>query len=529
MAKLHPDLVDKEFWYADITLIPNRLPDFERNEVDLTTYFTKRIRLKTPFVSSPMDTVTGSEMAILMALMGGIGVIHYNYPEIDDQIREVERVKRFEAAFVKKPIVLSPEKTVGDVYEIAREHGFYSVPITQDGTLETKLVGIVTRRDVRYIDDMSIPLESIMTHGGLIVANRRDTLDKNDVRAANKKIKENNLDTLPIVDDDYKLVALVTDSDIQKDKQFPLATKDDNKQLRVFIAVESRLNLAKERIGKAYDAGVDGIVTDAGVAFKEQFVIAKYCKENFPQMDVVLGNIDSAEMARSIITEASKYCDALRVGIGPGFACITQQELGTGRAQASAVWDCAQESKRLEKEYGFTPTIADGGIRTLELYEDLFDNWSNQEKREEISKLLYKVEKTSDLSEISNPGDVTKAVSLGAPTVMIGSRLAGLDESPGEKEFDHENNRMVKKFRGMGSLEAMEGRSAERYGYNIGKKDVIKVTEGIVTKVPYMGSGYDFIPQVIAGVKQSFQKQGFRNIQESQEYADIRPMPRREK
>lgn len=144
MAKLHPDLIDKEFWYDDITLIPNRLPDFERKEVDLTTYFTKRIRLKTPFVSAPMDTVTGSEMAILMALMGGIGVVHYNYPNIDDQIREVERVKRFEAAFVKKPIVLSPEKTVGDVYEIAREHGFYSVPITQDGTLETKLVGIVT-------------------------------------------------------------------------------------------------------------------------------------------------------------------------------------------------------------------------------------------------------------------------------------------------------------------------------------------------------------------------------------------------
>ncbi len=530
MANLHPDLIGKEFWYDDITLIPNRLPDFERNEVNLTTYFTKRIKLKTPFVSSPMDTVTGSEMAILLALMGGIGVIHYNYPKIDDQIREVERVKRFEAAFVKKPIVLSPKKTVGDVYEIAREHGFYSVPITQDGTLETKLVGIVTRRDVRYIDDMSIPLEKIMTpKERLIIAYRRDTLDKNDVKEANRIIKENNLDTLPILDDDYRLVAIVTDSDIQKDKRFQLATKDDNKQLRVFIAVESRLNIAKERIGKAYDAGVDGIVTDAGVAFKEQFVIGRYCKENFPQMDVVLGNVDSAEMVRSIITEASKYCDALRVGIGPGFACITQQELGTGRAQASAVLDCAQEAKRLEKEYGFMPTIADGGIRTLDLYENLFNNWSDQEKREELSKVLYKLEKVSELSEISKPGDITKALSLGAPSVMIGSRLAGLDESPGEKEFDYESNRMVKKFRGMGSLEAMEGRSAERYGYNFGKKDVIKVAEGIVTKVPYMGSGYDFIPQVIAGVKQSFQKQGFRNIQELQEYADIMPMPRREK
>lgn len=529
MAKLHLDLVGKEFWYDDITLVPNRLPDFERSEVDLTTYFTKHIKIKTPFVSSPMDTVTGSEMAILMALMGGIGVIHYNYPKIDDHIREVERVKRFEAAFVKNPIVLSPEKTVGDLYEIAREYGFYSFPITQDGTPKTKLVGIVTRRDVRYIDDMSIPLEKIMTKDRLIVANKRDTLDKNDIKITNKIIKENNLDTLPIVDDDYKLVAIVTDSDIQKDKRFTLATKDDNKQLRVFIAVESRLDLAKERIGKAYDADVDGIVTDAGVAFKEQLVISKYCKENFPQMEIVLGNVDSAEMVRSIIKESSKYCDALKVGIGPGYACITQQQLGTGRSQGSAVLDCAQEAKRLERKYGFTPTIADGGIRTLDLYEKLFDNWFKQKKREELEKDLYKVESISELSETSKPGDITKALSLGSCSAMIGSRLAGLDESPGEKEFDDEKGMMIKKFRGMGSLEAMEGRSAERYGYNIGKKDVVKVAEGIVTKVPYMGSGYDFIPRLIEGVKQSFQKQGFRTIQELQEYADIRPMPRREK
>jgi len=526
MAKLHPDLIGKEFWYDDITLVPNRLPDFERNDVDLTTYFTKHIKIKTPFVSSPMDTVTGSEMAVLMALMGGIGVIHYNYPSVDDQIREVERVKRFEAAFVKKPIVLGPKNTVGDVYEIAREHGFYSVPITQD----RKLLGMVTRRDVRYIENMSIPLEQIMTpKDKLIVANKRDTLDKNDVKEANRIIKENNLDTLPIVDDDYVLVSIVTDSDIQKAKRYTLATKDDNKQLRVFIAVESRLDLVKERMGKAYDVGVDGIVTDAGVAFKEQLVIAKYCKENFPKMEVILGNVDSAEMVRSIIKESSKYCDALRVGIGPGYACITQQQLGTGRAQGSAVLDCVQESKRLERVYGFTPIIADGGIRTLELYVELFVNWRNQEKRKELQQELYEVESISELSEISKPGDITKALCLGSSSVMIGSRLAGLDESPGEKEFDYEKGMMIKKFRGMGSLEAMEGRSAERYGYNIGKKDTIKVAEGIVTKVPYMGSGYDFIPSNIEGVKQSYQKQGFRTVPESHKYADIRPMPSREK
>jgi IMP dehydrogenase len=528
MARIHSDLINKEFWYDDITLIPNRLPDFERREVDLTTYFTKNIRLKTPFVSSPMDSVTGSNMAILMALMGGIGVIHYNYPTIDDQIREVERVKRFEAAFVKNPIVLSPKKTVGDVYEIARNYGFYSVPITQDGTLKTKLVGIVTRRDVRYIEDMSIPLKKIMTpKDKLVVANRRETLDINDIKVANNKIKENNLNTLLIVDDDYKLVAIVTDSDLQKDKKFTLATKDDNKQLKVFVAVESRFESAKYRMGQAYDAGADGIVTDAGVAFKEQLIIAKYLKENFPRMDTVLGNVDSAEMVRNIIVEASKYCDCLRIGIGPGYACITQQELGTGRAQASAVLDCVQEAKKLEKEYGFMPIDADGGIRILDLYEKFFYSWIDDKKREDTEKDLRKLEEISKLSEISKPGDITKALSLGAKTVMIGSRFAGLDESPGEKEFDYETNRMVKKFRGMGSLEAMEGRSGERYGYDIKKKDMIKVAEGIVTKVPYMGSGYDFIPKLIEGVKQSLQKLGFRNIQELQEYADIRPMPKR--
>jgi len=150
MAKLHPDLENKEFWYKDVTLIPNRLPDFERDEVDLTSQFTRNVALKTPFVSSPMDTVTGSEMAILMALMGGIGVLHYNYSTVEEQIAEIEKVKRFEAGFVFNPVVLSSQNTIGDVYNIAEKYGFFSVPLTADGTLNSKLVGIVTHRDVRY-------------------------------------------------------------------------------------------------------------------------------------------------------------------------------------------------------------------------------------------------------------------------------------------------------------------------------------------------------------------------------------------
>ncbi|HUW71658.1 MAG TPA: IMP dehydrogenase [Candidatus Humimicrobiaceae bacterium] len=494
MAKLHPDLINKEFWYRDITLIPNRLPDFERDEVDLTIHFTKRILLKAPFVSAPMDTVTEAEMAIIVALYGGIGVIHYNFPTINEQIEEVERVKRFEAGFVFNPVVLSPQNTIKDVYDVNDKYGFFSVPITEDGTLNSKLVGIVTNRDVRYRKDMETRLKEVMTpREKLIIADKSEIVDKNDLKEANEIIRKNNLDTLPIIDEEDRIVALVTDSDLRKNENYPLATKDENKQLRTFVAIEGRLKLAKERIGKAFDAGADGINIEASVVFKEQLEIAKYCKENFPTLDVVMGNVASAEVVRKIIEQGFDYCDAIKIGMGPGAACITQQELGTGRAQASAVWDCCQEAKKLESKYGFMPLIADGGIKIL---DDINQN-------------------------IAKPGDITKALALGAKTVMMGSVLAGLDESPGEKEFDYKENRMVKKYRGMGSLEAMEGTSAVRYAVD---KVKIKIAEGIVTKVPYRGSGHDFLPRLIVGVKQSLQKQGFKNIKELQEEADIRPI-----
>lgn len=494
MAKLHPTLKNKEFWYKDITLIPNRLPDFERDEVDLTTNFTKRIVLKTPFVSSPMDTVTESKMAILMALFGGIGVIHYNFSTIDEQIGEAEKVKRFMAGFVFEPIVLSPESTIRDVYDINERFGFFSVPLTEDGTLDSKLVGIVTRRDVRYRKDMETKLKDVMTaREKLRVAKKSATVDKNELKSAVEILRKNNLDTLPIVNAKDLVVALVTDSDIRKQEQFPLSTVDENKRLRVFIAVEARLELAKERIKKGIKVGADGILIDAGVVFKEQLAIARWAKKNFPELQIILGSVDSADMVKKILKEVAPFCDGLRVGIGPGAACITQQELGTGRAQASAVWDCSQAVKKLERKYGPVPIIADGGIKIPDL----------------------------DLADIQKPGDITKALALGAQTVMMGSLLAGLDESPGEKEFDYEENKMVKKYRGMGSIEAMEKRGAVRYGI---EKVRIKVPEGRVIKVPYRGSGYDFIPKLIAGVKQSLQKQGFRNIKELQKEADIRPI-----
>lgn len=486
MVALHPDLRNKEFWYNDIILLCNNLPDFEREEVDLSTQFSRNIKLKTPFVSSPMDTVTDAKMATLLALIGGIGVIHYNYETIDEQIAEAEKVKRFEAAFIRKPVVLGPKNTVGDIYQIARKFGFYSVPITQDGTLKSKLVGIVTHRDVRYYEspkEMEIPLAKIMTpKERLITAAKKETLDKKDIRAANRIIREHNLDTLPIVDDSFHLVAIVTDSDIRKNEMYPLATKDENKQLKVLIAVESRLALARERIKKGIEAGVDGIVIDASVVFREQLEIAKEAKKNFPKLEVILGNVDSGKMVERIIKEAGQWVDALRVGIGPGAACVTQDYLGVGRAQASAVWDCSQTAKKLKKN-GFTmPIIADGGIK--------------------------------------KPADIIKALALGAQTVMMGSMLAGLEESPGEEELDEELGYLVKKYRGMGSLEAMAKRGAVRYGI---EKVAIKVPEGKVVKVGYKGSGYILLPKLIAAVKQGLQKLGCKDILSLQKTAEIRP------
>jgi len=493
MSRISSDLKNKEFSYQDITLIPYRLPDFEREEVDLSSYFTKKIKINTPLVSSPMDTVTESKMAILLAVFGGIGVIHYNFSTIEEQIEEVKKVKKFETVFIKDPICLSPTSKIKDVYKIKEKYGFSSVPITENGKINSKLLGLVTERHIRYQDDKEISLRRIMTKTKeLIMVSRKETLDKNDIGTVNKLIKKYNLDILPIIDENLNLVALVTDSDLEKNRRWPLATKDKNKQLRVFIAVEARLELAKERIKKGKEVGVDGIVIDAGIVYKEQLKIAKFTKKNFPHIEVVIGNICSPKMVREIMEKASSYVDALRIGVGPGAACITQEELGVGRLQASTLWNCTQEVKKLRKKYGFMPLIADGGIKILENSSENF----------------------------GRVGDITKALTLGVSTVMIGSIFAGLDEAPGEKIYDEKNERMVKKYRGMGSYGAMEKRAGVRYKID---KVKIKVPEGKEIKVPYRGSGYDFLPNLIAGIKQSFQKQGFRNIPELQKYAEIKP------
>ncbi len=483
---LHERLEREGFWYDDIILLPNNVIDFERRDVDLSSRFTKRIVLKTPFVSSPMDTVTGADMAIAMALLGGIGVIHYNFGTIEEQVEEVKKVKRFEAAFVKDPVCLGIDAVVGDVYDLNRKHSFFTAPIVEEG----RLVGLVKHSDVRYIEDMNVPVRKIMTpKESLITANRRDTLDKPDleegIRAANRIIRKNNLETLPIVDDDCNIVALVTDRDLRTDAQYPLATKGENKQLRVFAAVESRLELAKSRILALYEAGCDGIVIDAGSVFYEQIDLARYCKEN-TDMEVIPGSIATAALLEKVVTTGPELFDAYRIGVGPGMSCITQEILGMGNTQGRAVYDCSKKAKELGERYGFRiPTIGDGGIK--------------------------------------NAGDIAKALASGADTVMMGGLLAGLEESPGEAEWSEEDGYLIKKFRGMGSVEAMEHRSADRYGYKQ-SEEVIKVPEGKTMNVPYKGHAYKFIPQwLISPLKQSLLKLGFRNIPDLQKNVEIVP------
>ena len=224
MVRLHPYLQGREFSFKDVLMAPYKLPDFPRSEVDLSSNVTRRIRAHVPFLGAPMDTVTGYEMAAMLGLIGGIGVIHYNFLTVDAQIRELEKLKNYKAAFVKNPVCMRPDATISDVYKLQEDRGFFSAPITMDGTPNTPLLGFVTHRDVRYVEDKSKQLQYVMTKGrDLITAHRRDTLDKMDIKAANAIIKDRNLNTLIIVDDDNRPCALVTDRDIRLHEKYQIA------------------------------------------------------------------------------------------------------------------------------------------------------------------------------------------------------------------------------------------------------------------------------------------------------------------
>lgn len=444
----------KGLTYNDVILLPGFI-DFGVHDVDLTTRLTRDITLRAPIVSSPMDTVTESRMAISIALLGGIGIVHYNNT-IEEQTRKVRAVKRYRNGFIQEPVVLSPTHTIEDVDRIKRDLGFSGIPVTDTGTLQGKLVGIVTNRDIDFEPDRTRPLRDVMTTN-LITAPERCTLTE-----AQELIRQHKIGKLPIVDDAGRLIALMARADLKKSRDYPHASKDAQDRLLVGAAISTH-NRDRDRLASLVEAGLDVAVIDAAQGFSVwQADMIRWIKKEMPQVQVVGGNVVTGEQARSLIDAGS---DALRVGMGPGSICITQETMAVGRAQATAVYHVA----KVAKEHGNVPVIADGGI--------------------------------------SNIGCLVKALAVGGSTGMMGSLLAGTSESPGE--YFYKDGVRLKRYRGMASIEAMKAGGDKRY---FSEGDAIKVAQGVSGSVVDKGSVFSFLPYLMQGLRHALQDLGARDI-----------------
>ena len=424
--------------FDDVLLVPQK-SDVTPDEIKLNTVLTKNIKLNIPIMSAAMDTVTESRLAIAIAREGGIGVIHKNMT-IADQATEVDKVKRSENGVIVDPFSLGPDNTLEEADSLMAKYKISGVPITVDG----KLVGIFTNRDLRFEKDFSKKLKDCMTSTNLVTAPEGTTLDQ-----AQDILQKNKIEKLPIVDKDGYLKGLITIKDIEKAERYPNAAKDDNGRLLVGAAIGVTKDVL-ERAKALIDAKADVLVLDSAHGHSKNIIeCLKLVKANF-DIPVIAGNIATAEAAEDLIKAGA---DAVKVGIGPGSICTTRVVSGIGVPQISAIYDVAQVGKK----YG-VPVIADGGIKFS--------------------------------------GDIVKAIAAGADVVMLGSLFAGCEESPGESEIYQ--GRQFKVYRGMGSLAAMAKGSKDRYFQTNSKK---LVPEGVEGRVPYKGLLSDTVFQLLGGLR----------------------------
>lgn len=446
--------------FDDVLVIPSKSEILPR-DVSTKARLTNKISLNIPILSAGMDTVTEARLAIALAREGGIGIIHKNM-SIEQQALEVDKVKRSEHGVIVDPFYLSPDNVIGEALTLMERYRISGVPITEKG----KLVGILTNRDLRFEEDMNKKISEVMTKDNLITAPVGTTL-----KEAREILKRHRIEKLPIVDKDFNLKGLITIKDIEKAIKYPNSAKDANGRLLVGAAIGISHDM-EERLQALVDAKVDVIVIDTAHGHSKGVLEAVAgVKEMYPELQVIAGNVATAEATRDLILAGA---DAIKVGMGPGSICTTRVVAGIGVPQVTAIYDCSQEAKKHN-----IPVIADGGIKYS--------------------------------------GDIVKAIAAGADTVMLGSLFAGTEESPGEIVIYQ--GRSFKEYRGMGSLGAMEKGSKDRYFQEDAKK---LVPEGVEGRLPYKGPLADTVYQLVGGLRAGMGYCGAKNIQELQKAKFIR-------